>query len=73
MGIQRGQHAVDCAFDQFLVVGGLDIVFAHTLENVAEDCQLPVGVTACCIGCRQAQQVGCKQRGTGAEKGTDKQ
>ena len=36
MGIERGQHAVDRRFDQFRVLGLLDIVRANPLEYVAK-------------------------------------
>ena len=36
MRVQPGQHAVDAVFDQFPVIGGLDIVGANALYHVPE-------------------------------------
>jgi hypothetical protein len=44
MRIETGQHAADGGFDELAVVGLLDIVAAHPLENVAEQIELAVGI-----------------------------
>jgi hypothetical protein len=44
MRIERGQHAVDRAFDQRVVADVVDIVAAHLLEHVAEQVELLVGL-----------------------------
>ena len=44
MGIERRQHAVDRRFDQFGLVGLLDIVGADFLEHVAEQIELAISV-----------------------------
>ena len=44
MGIERGQHAVDGAFDQLRIVGLLDVVGADALEHVAEQIELAIGL-----------------------------
>ena len=44
MRIQRGQHAVDGGFDQFVILGRLDIGRAHALEHFAEQVELFIGV-----------------------------
>ena len=53
MRIERGQHAVDGALDQRLLVRRRHILGAHALEDVAENRELPVGVRTCRI-CRRA-------------------
>ncbi len=44
MRIEAGEHAADGGFDQLGVVGLLDIVGAHALEDVAEQIELTIGV-----------------------------
>ena len=44
MRVERGQHAVDRALDQRMVVDLVDIVGAHPLEHADERLQLLVGV-----------------------------
>ena len=46
MRIERRQHAVDRGLDELLLVGLLDIVGAHLVENVAEQAEMLVGVGA---------------------------
>ena len=46
MRVQRGDHAVDGAFDQLAVVGLLDIVGPDPLEHLAEQIELRIGVSA---------------------------
>ena len=44
MRIERGDHAVDGAFDQLGVVGLLDIVGPDPLEHLAEQIELRIGI-----------------------------
>ena len=44
MRVERGQHAVDRAFDQRVVLDFVDIAVAHQLEHIAEQVELLVGV-----------------------------
>ena len=46
MRIERGDHAVDGAFDQLGIVGLLDIAALDPLEHVAEQIELGIGVGA---------------------------
>jgi hypothetical protein len=46
MRIERGDHAVDRAFDQRTVARLLDIVGPHALEHLAEQAELGIGVDA---------------------------
>src|SRR5262245_3610755 len=50
MRIEPGQHAVDRPFEQLAVVRLLDVVGTYTLEHIAEQAELPVGVGGrrCC-------------------------
>src|SRR6476619_729921 len=42
MRIEGHQHAIDCGLDQLVVIGFLDIVGAHALQDLAEKIELPV-------------------------------
>ena len=46
MRVERGDHAVDRAFDQLGVVGLLDVVGPDPLEHLAEQIELRIGVAA---------------------------
>jgi hypothetical protein len=48
MRIKAVEHAVDCALDQFGVVGLLDIVRAHALKYVSKQIELPVRIGTGC-------------------------
>lgn len=50
MRIERGQHAVDGALDQFVLLGRSDILRAHALKYIAENGKLPIGRGPRCIG-----------------------
>ena len=50
MRIEPRQHAVDRGCDQLGVVGLVDVVGAHLLEDVAEQMELAVGVVHCRFG-----------------------
>src|SRR5262249_16002070 len=45
MRIEAGEHAVDRGFDQLGVVGLFNVVGANALEHIAEQIELPVGVS----------------------------
>jgi hypothetical protein len=47
MRVEPVEHPVDCRFDELGVVGLLDIMRAHPLENVAEQVELAIGVGWC--------------------------
>jgi hypothetical protein len=47
MRVEPAEHAVDRGFDQLAVVGLLDVVGAHALEDVAEQVELAVGIGRC--------------------------
>src|SRR5262249_17940753 len=47
MRVEPGQHAVDRRFDELAVVDPLNVVRTHTLEDIAEQVELPVGVARC--------------------------
>src|SRR6202041_2317105 len=42
--IERGQHALDCAFDQRVVADLVDVIAAHLLERVTEQIEFLVGL-----------------------------
>ena len=42
MRIEGHQHAIDCRLDQLVVIGLLDIVGAHALQDLAEKIKLLV-------------------------------
>ena len=42
--IERGQHAIDRSLDHLGVIGLLDVIVAHLVEDVAKQVQLPVSV-----------------------------
>ena len=42
MRIKSGQHTVDGGFDQFRIIGLLDIIAAHTLQHIAKQIKLLV-------------------------------
>ncbi|MHC2394761.1 hypothetical protein ACVIHB_009617 [Bradyrhizobium liaoningense] len=44
MRIEAGEHAADGGFDQLGVIGLLDIIGAHALEDLAEQIELAIGV-----------------------------
>ena len=50
MRIERGQHAVDGALDQFLLVGLGDVLRADPFEYVTKDAELLIGRCTGCIG-----------------------
>ncbi len=50
MRIKRGQHAVDGALDQLLLVGLGDVLRADPLEDVTKDAELLIGRCTGCIG-----------------------
>jgi hypothetical protein len=58
MRIERGQHSVDRAFDQLIVLDLIGVIVAHQLEHVAEQVELLVG-----LGCVRR---GGRCRGGGA-------
>jgi hypothetical protein len=57
MWIEPGEHTVDRRFDEFAVVGFLDVIGAHTLEHVTEQIELPVGVRRGRFGARSGEYV----------------
>ena len=44
MRIERGQHAVDRALDQLIVLDLIGVTVAHDLEHIAEQVELLVGL-----------------------------
>ncbi len=44
MRVERGQHAVDRALDQRVVLDVVDIAVAHQLEHITEQVELLVGL-----------------------------
>src|SRR4029077_20692521 len=66
MRIERGDHALDRAFDQLAVVGLLDIVGPDPLEHVAEQVELRVGIGAGCGLCHRDEM---RALGAGDDKG----
>src|SRR5216684_7369257 len=56
MGIEAIEHAVDRTLDQLAVIGLLDVMRAHPLENVAEQVELAVGIRRPCSPCTRPDQ-----------------
>ena len=67
MWVERGEHAIDGALDQFGLVWALDIFRAHLLKYVTEEAQLPVCLGRSGRGMREelGLQHECGQAGAG--------